>query len=68
VNVQLSEQVQNHLIMDCAGPILLPIPIYQCKGLCAQGVTEAKKALSTSARSSIKLLNMMGPITDPWGM
>jgi len=39
VCVQLLEHVQNHLIVDYTGPILFPIPIFQCKGLCAQGAT-----------------------------
>ena len=39
VSIQLSEKVQNHLIVDYAGPILFLIPIYQCRGLCSQGVT-----------------------------
>ena len=32
VSTQLSEQVQNHLTVHYAGPILFPIPIYQRGG------------------------------------
>ena len=36
--IQLLEQVQNHLIVDYAWPIRVPIPIYQHRGLCSQEV------------------------------
>ena len=33
VSIPLSEQIQNHLIVDYAGPILFSIPIYHLKSL-----------------------------------
>ena len=39
VSIQLSQQVQKYLVMDHEGLILFPIPIYQRRGLCSQGVT-----------------------------
>ena len=38
-DTEVLEQVQNNLIMDHSGLILFPIPIYQRRGLCSQGVT-----------------------------
>ena len=43
VSIQLSQQVQNYLVMDHEGLILFPIPIYQHRGLCSQGVTSLIK-------------------------
>ena len=57
MSVQLSEQVQNDLIVYYAWPILFPIPIYQLKELCAQGVTSL--IIKDQGKEGIKYLSLI---------